>query len=227
MASLPTGTFENAELIYKALLKMGLSTDAAAGVAGNIYQESHGNPGSSSGVGGGLFGEELQNGGTVSGGTLTEQLAALAKYIAANGSISDINAHASSPAAAATYFCNQYERPGTPDLANRTAAAEWVAEAAKSGNWGSSSGSSSSSSSSSSDGGGPLSFPSEITGFFGDAEQFVNKIAWLTMPASWLRIAAFLAGVALILIAIYAFVSVGEGSDSIMPHIPSVMPVPV
>src|ERR1700722_19744995 len=140
--SLPTGPFENAEAIYKGLLAMGLSTDAAAGVAGNIYQESHGNPSIGSGAGGGLFGEEIQNGGTTGGGTLTEQLSALKSYIQKNGSISAINQNASSPTAAADYFMNQYERPNAA-LANqsaREAAANWVAASAKSGNWGSSAG---------------------------------------------------------------------------------------
>jgi hypothetical protein len=38
---MPTVTgadYPNAEVIYKGLLAMGLSTNAAAGVAGNIYQ---------------------------------------------------------------------------------------------------------------------------------------------------------------------------------------------
>ncbi len=108
MASLPTGPFLNAEAIYKGLLAMGLSANAAAGVSGNIYQESHGNPSTPSGAGGGLFGETTANGGSTSGGSLAEQMSALAKYIAANGSVADINAHASTPKEAADYFSAHY-----------------------------------------------------------------------------------------------------------------------
>lgn len=222
-ATLPTGAFENAEAIYKGLLAMGLSTNAAAGVAGNIYQESHGNPGSPSGAGGGLFGETVANGGSTTGGSLTEQLQALAAYIAKNGSISDINAHASTPQAAADYFSDNYERPGIPDLSNREDAAEWVAQAAQSGNWGTSQGTPPPANGQ----GGLLSFPGEITNFFSDFDAFVSKLAWLVNPASWLRIGAFLVGVTLLLLALYALIAVGEGSTDIFPKMPSVMPVPV
>jgi hypothetical protein len=229
MTTVTGADYPNAEIIYKGLLAMGLSTNAAAGVAGNIYQESGGNPSSSSGAGGGLFGEEVQNGGTTGGGSMAEQLAALKSYIAANGSISAINANASTPENAAVYFMNEYERPNKAleNEANRVAAATYVAAAAKSGNWGTSAGSSGSGSTPSGGGsGGLLSFPSQITGFFGEADKFVNSLMWLAMPASWVRIAAFLAGVALILIAFHAFLAVGEG-DSIMPKMPSIVPVPV
>jgi hypothetical protein len=219
MASLPTGAFLNAQAIYRGLLAMGLTPNAAAGVAGNIYQESHGNPGSASSAGGGLFGETVANGGSTTGGSLSEQLTALAKYIAANGSIADINAHASTPKAAADYFSSKYERPGIPAISNREAAAEWVAAAAQSGNWGSGV-------TASPGGGGILGIPSQITGFFNDANDLVKALMWLVQPSSWVRIGAFIAGVALLLLAIHAFMAVGEGGD-ILPSLPAVMPVPV
>lgn len=227
MTTVTGADYPNAEIIYKGLIAMGLSTNAAAGVAGNIYQESGGNPSSSSGAGGGLFGEEVSNGGTTGGGTMAEQLAALAKYIAANGSISDVNSHASDPSTAAIYFMNQYERPNKSleNEANRVAAATYVAAAAKSGNWGTSAGTSGSTPASG--GSGLLSFPSEITSFFGDAQKFVDSLMWLAMPASWVRIAAFLAGVALLLVALHALISVGEGADSLMPKMPTIVPVPI
>lgn len=75
--------------------------------------------------------------------------------------------------------------------------------------------------------GGLLSFPSEITGFFSDADKIVTTIAWLAAPASWVRIVAFLAGVALLLFAIHALVAVRGNGDSIMPKTPSVIPVPI
>lgn len=223
MASLPTGTFLNAEAIYKGLLTMGLNANAAAGVAGNIYQESHGNPSSSSGAGGGLFGETLANGGSVSGGTLQGQLVALQKYIQANGSIADINAHASSPTAAADYFSTKYERPGIPALSNREAAATWVAGAAQSGNWGSGV---TTTPAGGGGGGGILDFPSQITGFFNEADTLVTALMWITKPSNWVRIIAFLGGVALLLFAVHAFIAVGEGGD-IMPKMPAIVPIPL
>lgn len=132
MASLPTGSFSNAEAIYKGLLGLGLSTDAAAGVAGNIYQETHGDWHDV----GGLIEQE----GLGAPKTFAAALKDIASYIKANGSVGAINKAATSPAAAAMYFSSQYERPGAPDNANRVAAAEWVAAAAKSGHWGTSAG---------------------------------------------------------------------------------------
>ena len=206
---------------------MGLSTNAAAGVAGNIYQESGGNPSVGSGAGGGLFGETLANGGSTGGGSMAEQLAALAKYIAANGSISDVNAHASTPEAAAIYFMQRYERPNVAleNQANRVAAADFVASAAKSGNWGTSAGTSGTPAGGG--GSGLLDFPSSITDAFKSADKLVNALMWLVNPASWVRIAAFLIGAALLLVALYALIAVGEGSDKMMPSMPTIMPVPV
>lgn len=224
MASLPSGQFLNAQAIYRGLLAMGLNENAAAGVAGNIYQESHGNPGTTSPAGGGLFGETVANGGSVSGGSLSEQLSALAKYIKANGSVADINAHASTPKEAADYFSAKYERPGIPALSNREAAAEWTAEAAKSGNWGA--GVTTSAAGIGGGSGGLLSIPSQITGFFSQANSFVTALMWIVQPGSWLRIGAFVAGIALLLLAIHAFLAVGEG-DSILPKAPKIVPVPV
>jgi len=224
-ATLPTGAFENAEAIYKALLTMGLNANAAAGVAGNIYQESHGNPSIGSSAGGGLFGETIANGGSAGGGSLTQQLSALKSYIEANGSIADINAHASSPAAAAAYFSNQYERPGIPALSNREDAAEWVAQAASTGNWGAGI-------TPQGGGGGGTGILGDIWAgsgipqFMQDIDTFVKALMWLAQPSSWVRIGAFIAGVALLLFAVHALIAVGEG-DNIMPSLPNVVPVPV
>ena len=225
MASLPTGPFLNAQAIYRGLLAMGLNANAAAGVAGNIYQESHGNPQSPSPAGGGLFGETIANKGSATGGSLSEQLSALAQYIKANGSVADINAHASTPKEAADYFSSKYERPGIPALSNREAAAEWTAAAAQSGNWGA--GVTTAPAGVGGGGsGGLLSIPTQITGFFSQANSFVTALMWIVQPGSWLRIGAFVAGVALLLLAIHAFLAVGEG-DSILPKAPTIVPVPV
>lgn len=208
---------------------MGLTPNAAAGVAGNIYQESHGNPGATSGAGGGLFGETLANGGAVSGGSLSEQLSALLAYINANGSVADINANASSPTAAAEYFEEKYERAGIPDMTNRVEAAEWVAASAESGNWGSGITVTDATTSASTDSsilGGLLGIPSQITQFFSDADTLVNALMWLVKPSSWIRIGAFLVGCALLLLAAHALLAVGEGGN-LLPNTPTVMPVPV
>jgi len=70
-----------------------------------------------------------------------------------------------------------------------------------------------------------FSFPSEITSFFSDASAFTEKLMWLAMPSSWLRIGAFLIGIALLLFAIHALVAAGEGAPIF--KMPSVVPVPV
>jgi hypothetical protein len=70
-----------------------------------------------------------------------------------------------------------------------------------------------------------FSFPSEITSFFSDASAFTEKLMWLAMPSSWVRIGAFLIGVALFLFAIHALVAVGEGAPIF--KMPNVVPVPV
>jgi hypothetical protein len=82
-----------------------------------------------------------------------------------------------------------------------------------------------SSSGSSSGGGFSIDWPSQITGFFKDADDFVTKLAWLSMPASWVRIGAFLAGVLLILFAIHAFIAAGKGEPLV--SMPQTIPVPV
>lgn len=97
----------------------GLTRNAIAGVLGNINQESGGNP---------MAGSNPPGRGLIQilgdpGGSLVQELARTMQYIAANGSVADINAHAGSAAEAATWFSNQYERPGVPMLANRVASA--------------------------------------------------------------------------------------------------------
>jgi membrane protein implicated in regulation of membrane protease activity len=70
-----------------------------------------------------------------------------------------------------------------------------------------------------------LSWPGEITTFFSDAQAFIDKLMWLAMPSSWLRIGAFLIGAALLLFAIYAFVRAGQGQPLV--SMPNTIPVPV
>jgi hypothetical protein len=112
-----------------------------------------------------------------------------------------------------------------PALGNREAAAEWVASSAQSGNW-SAGVSVTPAGTGGGGGGGILSIPSEITGFFSEADKFVTLLMWLAQPSSWLRIGAFLVGVGLLLFAIHALIAVGEGGD-IMPKMPNIVPVPI
>jgi hypothetical protein len=70
-----------------------------------------------------------------------------------------------------------------------------------------------------------FSWPGEITSFFSDTQAFIDKLMWLLMPSSWLRIGAFLVGAALLLFAIYAFVRAGQGQPLV--SMPSTIPVPV
>jgi len=120
----PTGPMMNSKAIAVGLFKMGLNKKAVAGVMGNIYQESHGNPHIFSSAGGGLFGLTIANGGRPGGGSLSYELGKLRQYIATNGSVSDINRHAGTAAEAAQYFCTKYERAGIADMGNRVAAAD-------------------------------------------------------------------------------------------------------
>ena len=106
----------NASAIAGYLSSHGLDRTAIAGILGNIQQESGGAWGA---PGGGLI-------QWVAGGQPTSLADALAKtmqYIAANGSVADINAHSSTPTEAAVYFSQKYERPGNPQIQNRIAAA--------------------------------------------------------------------------------------------------------
>lgn len=221
----------NAQAIYSFLVSNGLSPNAAAGIAGNIQRESGGNPESVGSGGNGLIGWTPPLSGAVTGNSakdLAFQLTQVMKYITANGSVADINAHASSPKAAADYFESKYERAGIPALAQREQAANDVAAAAKSGNW---KGSSSltltgASTTAASGSGGLLDFPGQVLDFFSEAKLFVDALMWLSHPSNWVRIVAFLAGVALLLFALHALIAVGEGGE-LFPKAPKIVPVPV
>jgi hypothetical protein len=122
----------NYAAIMSFLTAHGYSGVAAAGIAGNIYQESGGNPESEGDGGGGLIGWTPLPGGYVTGNPsadLQTQLAAIltfnqiwSQYIPA------LNA-ASSPAAAADIYVTDFERAGIPAAGTREAAAEAVAAA--------------------------------------------------------------------------------------------------
>jgi Phage tail lysozyme len=122
----------NYEAIVSYLTAHGYTRFAAAGMAGNIFQESKGNPESVGTGGGGLIGWTPLPPGFVTGNPpadLRTQLAAIltynqqwAQYIPA------LNAAVSATQAADIYM-NYFERPGIPAAYNREGAAAAVASA--------------------------------------------------------------------------------------------------
>ena len=122
----------NYAAIVTFLTEHGYSRMAAAGIAGNMYQESGGNPESVGTGGGGLIGFTPLPAGYVTGNPaadLQTQLKAVlaydqqwAQYIPA------LNA-ATTPTQAADIYMNDFERPGLPAAYNREAAANAVAVA--------------------------------------------------------------------------------------------------
>ena len=122
----------NYAAIVGFLTTHGYTGLAAAGIAGNIYQESEGNPESVGSGGGGLIGWTPLPSGFVTGNTsadLQTQLEALltfnqqwSQYIPA------LNA-ATSATEAADIYMNDFEHPGIPAAGNREAAAGAVAAA--------------------------------------------------------------------------------------------------
>jgi hypothetical protein len=122
----------NVTAIVSFLVAHGYTHNAAAGIAGNIYRESGGDPESVGTGGGGLIGWTPLPSGFVTGNVsadLQTQLSALltynqgwAQYIPA------LNA-ASSPSAAADIYVSDFERAGIPAASQREASAEAVASA--------------------------------------------------------------------------------------------------
>jgi Phage tail lysozyme len=122
----------NYPAIVSFLTAHGYTGLAAAGIAGNIYQESKGDPESVGTGGGGLIGWTPLPAGFVTGdpaADLQTQLEALltyndqwAQYIPA------LNA-ATTASQAAFIYMTDFERPGIPATGNREAAAQAVAAA--------------------------------------------------------------------------------------------------
>jgi hypothetical protein len=123
---------DNVSAIVSFLLAHGYSDNAAAGIAGNIYQESKGNPESVGMGGGGLIGWTPLPSGFVTGNVtadLDTQLAALLTYNQGwHQYIAELDA-ASSPADAAYIYVTMFERAGIPAASTREAAATDVASA--------------------------------------------------------------------------------------------------
>jgi hypothetical protein len=122
----------NYAAIVGFLTSHGYTGLAAAGIAGNIYQESKGNPESVGSGGGGLIGWTPLPAGFVTGNPAADLQAQLEGILSYNQQLAqyipDLNA-ATSAAQAADVYMNYFERPGIPAAGNREAAAEAVAAA--------------------------------------------------------------------------------------------------
>lgn len=124
---------QNAQAIWTFLTGQGFTANAAAGIEGNIEQESGGSPTAGSNPPGAGLIQILGD----AGGSLTSELQKTMAYIDANGSVADINANSPNPTAAALFFSTKYERPNPSQAnnANREQSAVDTANAAASGNW--------------------------------------------------------------------------------------------
>jgi hypothetical protein len=122
----------NYATIVSFLTAHGYTGIAAAGIAGNIYQESMGNPESVGSGGGGLIGWTPLPAGFVTGNPAADLQTQLAAVLTFNQQwaayIPALNA-ATSPAQAADIYVQDFERAGIPAAASREASAEAVAAA--------------------------------------------------------------------------------------------------
>jgi hypothetical protein len=123
---------DNYAAIVTFLTGNGYTGIAASGIAGNMYQESHGDPESEGDGGGGLIGWTPLPAGLVTGNPTADLQAQLEAVLAFNRQWSQyipaLNA-ASTPAAAADIYVTDFERAGVPAAGTREAAAEAVAAA--------------------------------------------------------------------------------------------------
>jgi hypothetical protein len=123
---------ENYATIVDFLVAHGYSHLAAAGIAGNMYQESGGNPESVGSGGGGLIGFTPLPSGYVTGNPAADLKTQLNAVLTYNQQwaqfIPPLNA-ATSATEAADIYMNDFERPGLPAAANREGAAQAVAAA--------------------------------------------------------------------------------------------------
>jgi hypothetical protein len=122
----------NETAIVSFLLAHGYSHNAAAGIAGNIYQESKGNPEAVGMGGGGLIGWTPLRSGFVTGNPaadLRTQLAAILDYNQIWSSYLPALNAAGSPASAAYIYVTDFERAGIPAASTREASAANVARA--------------------------------------------------------------------------------------------------
>jgi len=123
---------ENYAAIVAFLTGHGYTGLAAAGIAGNIYQESKGDPESVGTGGGGLIGWTPLPAGLVTGNPaadLRTQLAAILAYDRQWSRYLPMLNAATSATQASDVYMTYFERPGLPAAANREAAAAAVASA--------------------------------------------------------------------------------------------------
>jgi Phage tail lysozyme len=135
VSSVPGGTAMlplNYATIVNFLIAHGYTSMAAAGIAGNIYQESGGNPESGDAVAGGLIGWTPMPSGYITGNPSADLQAQLAGLLAFNDHLGAflpaLNA-ATKPADAAYVYMIDFERPGFPAASNREDSAIAVAGA--------------------------------------------------------------------------------------------------
>jgi hypothetical protein len=124
----------NYAAIVDFLVQHGYTKIAAVGIAGNIYQESKGNPESVGSGGGGLIGWTPLPSGFVTGNVtadLQTQLAALLTYNQGWAQYVPMLNAASNPTDAAYIYMTYFERPGLPAAANREGAAVAIAQACR------------------------------------------------------------------------------------------------
>jgi hypothetical protein len=122
----------NYATIVSFLTRHGYTGIAAAGIAGNIYQESKGDPESVGTGGGGLIGWTPLPSGFVTGNPsadLRTQLNALLTYNQQWSQYIPMLNAATSATQAADIYMNDFERPGIPAAYNREGAAAAVAAA--------------------------------------------------------------------------------------------------
>jgi Phage tail lysozyme len=122
----------NYATIVNFLVAHGYTAIAATGVAGNIYQESKGDPESVGSGGGGLIGWTPLPSGYVTGNPaadLQTQLSALLSYNQGWAQYVPVLNAATNPTDAAYIYMTYFERPGIPAAANREGAAVAVAQA--------------------------------------------------------------------------------------------------
>jgi hypothetical protein len=122
----------NVTAIVSFLLAHGYSDNAAAGIAGNIYQESKGEPESEGMGGGGLIGFTPLPAGYVTGNPATDlqtQLSAVLTYNQGWSQYLPALNSAASPSDAAYIYVTDFERAGIPAADTREASAQDVASA--------------------------------------------------------------------------------------------------
>jgi len=122
----------NYATIVNFLIGHGYTSIAAAGIAGNIYQESGGNPESGGAAAGGLIGWTPLPSGYSTGNPSADLQTQLAGLLAFNNHLGAflpaLNA-AATPAGAAYVYMTDFERPGFPAASNRENSAIAVARA--------------------------------------------------------------------------------------------------